>query len=463
MALFKKNKAGGFMDEIRCDEPSYLIWKWHPAGSQMGKNNRENAIRWGSSLRVKDGEVAVFVYNQENGDMQDFIEGPFDHLIETENLPVLASIVGLAYQGGTPFQAEVYFINLAKIIQIPFAVPYFDLYDPRYLDFGVPTAVRGTITFHIEDYKEFIKLHRLINFDLYTFQSQIRSAISRYVKGIVANAPVDKNIPVVQIERAIASINDMVEASVHERFERDFGVSVSAVDINTIEIDKASEGYQRLKAVTQDLTTATVRAQTQTKIKDMQDMQRIKVINLEETMRIQREEAQYAQHKQTQMANFAAFQMDHQAEVGIAGAEALGQMGTNSGTEMSSSSGINPATMMSGMIMGVTIGQNLAGMMGNMMQGLNGKRQSDTITFQGIPSPPMPNSEYYVVENGRAIGPFDLNKLSQLVATGTVTKSSLVWKQGMSEWVKAATVKELQPLFGLAIPPIPDEDSTASE
>lgn len=65
MGLFDREKRrGGFMDEIRCDEPSYLIWKWHPAGVQLGEGNRENAIRWGSSLRVKDGEVAVFVYSQ---------------------------------------------------------------------------------------------------------------------------------------------------------------------------------------------------------------------------------------------------------------------------------------------------------------------------------------------------------------------------------------------------------------
>ncbi len=99
------------MNQIRCDESSYLIWKWCPKDSQEG-SNRENAIRWGSSLRVKDGEVAVFVYKQENGLMQDYIEGPFDKIIETKNFPVLASIVGLAYGGGTPFQAEVYFINL---------------------------------------------------------------------------------------------------------------------------------------------------------------------------------------------------------------------------------------------------------------------------------------------------------------------------------------------------------------
>ena len=109
MALFNKNnRKGGFMDEIRCDEPSYLIWKWHPSGSQTGENQRENSIRWGSSLRVKDGEVAVFVYKQKDGTMQDFITGPYDQIIKTANFPVLASIVGLAYEGGTPFQAEIY-------------------------------------------------------------------------------------------------------------------------------------------------------------------------------------------------------------------------------------------------------------------------------------------------------------------------------------------------------------------
>ena len=83
------------MDQIRCDEPSYLIWKWHPAGVRLGEGNRENAIRWGSSLRVKDGEVAVFVYHQKDGTYQDFIEGPFDQKIKTANFPVLAKIVGL--------------------------------------------------------------------------------------------------------------------------------------------------------------------------------------------------------------------------------------------------------------------------------------------------------------------------------------------------------------------------------
>lgn len=448
MALFGKPKAGGFMDEIRCDEPSYLIWKWHPTGSQQGNNNRENAIRWGSSLRVKDGEAAVFVYNQKDGVMQDFIEGPCDQILKTENLPVLASVIGLAYEGGTPFQAEVYFINLARVVQIPFAVPFFDLYDPRFLDFGVPTAVRGKITFNIADYREFIKLHRLANFDLNAFQTQIRDAIARYVKGIVANAPAEKNIPVVQIEREIPRINELVEESVKERFERDFGVNITAVDINAIEIDKTSDGYMQLKSVTLDVASATVHAQTDVNIKNMQDTQKINAENMEETMRIQREEAQYAQRKQTESANFAAYQLEKQAEVGIAGANALGQMGTNGGTEMSGGGGMNPAGMMAGMAMGGAIGQNMAGMMNNMMGGV----QQAT---PGATPPPIINTAYHVAVNGQATGPYDINILSQMAAAGTFTTASLVWKQGMANWVAAETVQELQPVFGSVVPPIP--------
>ena len=75
MGLFGNKKEGGLMDVIRCDEQEYLVWKWRPSGD-ADSTKKENAIRYGSSLRVKDGELAVFVYKQKNGDNQDFIVGP---------------------------------------------------------------------------------------------------------------------------------------------------------------------------------------------------------------------------------------------------------------------------------------------------------------------------------------------------------------------------------------------------
>ena len=446
------------MDEIRCDEPSYLIWKWHPAGVQLGNGNRENAIRWGSSLRVKDGEVAVFVYKQKNGTMQDFIVGPYDQIIKTANFPVLASIVGLAYEGGTPFQAEVYFINLAQIIQVKFAVPFFDVYDPRFEDFGVPTAVRGTISFKISDYREFVKLHRLTSFSLEAFQKQIRDAVVRYVKDVVASAPAANNIPLVQIESKTAQINDVVEYNISERLQETFGVTVSGVDIGAIELDKSSEGYRQLMSVTKDIAGATAKAEAEAKIKDIADKQRIEAEHYQESLRVQREEAQYAQRKQTQTANIGAFQVEKQAEVGVAGANALGQMGANGagginlGGGSDDGSGFNMAAMMASMAVGGAVGQNIAGAMNNMMSGINQPVQN------GMTPPPVPTVTYHLAVNGQATGPFDIATLTQMVTTGQFTASSLVWKAGMSAWVRADSVDELKGLFANAMPPIPENE-----
>ena len=436
MSLFNKQKrAGGFMDEIRCDEPSYLIWKWHPAGVQLGEVDRENAIRWGSSLRVKDGEVAAFVYKQKNGTTQDFIEGPFDQILKTENLPILASIVGLAYEGGTPFQAEVYFINLAKIVQVKFGVPFFDVYDPRFADFGVPVAVRGTISFCISDYREFIKLHRLSNFSLDDFQKQIRDAVCRYVKDSVSNAPAAHSIPAIQLESKTAQINDAIEYDIGERLKESFGVLVSGIDIAAIEIDKASEGYRQLMAVTKDIAATKIQAETADYV---------------ERLRIQREEGQYAQHKATQTASIGAFQVEKQAEVGVAGAAALGQMGANGAGDvnLSGSDGFNMAAMMTSIAVGGAVGQNIAGAMNNMMGGIQQPAQS------GMTPPPIPTAVYHVAVNGQATGPFDVKALSQMTFSGQFAADSLVWKSGMAQWEKAGDVDELKSLFP-AIPPIP--------
>ena len=234
------------MDVIRCDEPDYLIWKWRPETGYGGE--RENSIRWGSSLRVRDGSAAVFVY--KGG--QDYIEGPYDDIIKTENFPVLADLVGKLYGGGSPFQAEVYFINLANLIQIHFGVPYFDVFDPRFDDFGIPTAVRGSLNFRIADYREFVKLHRLDEFDLPKFQAQIKDTIIRYVKEVVTNAPNEHDIPAIQMERHIAEINALVETKLRDRLREEYAVSVSAVNISDIEINKESKGYKKIEALTQN-------------------------------------------------------------------------------------------------------------------------------------------------------------------------------------------------------------------
>ena len=413
------------MDVIRCDEQEYLVWKWRPSG-EANTTKKENAIRYGSSLRVKDGEVAVFFYKQNDGKEQDFIVGPYDGTIKTANFPILTSIVGSLWGGDSPFQAEIYFINLQGNNQVRFAVPYFDVADPRYPDFTVPVAVRGSITFNLTDYKQFIKLNRLIDFDLDKFGQQIKASVAKFVKNFVANCPLDNNIPVLQLERKVVEISDLIQARLKGVFEDDFGVNLKRFDLSAIEVDKESENYAEFVRLTKEQQTR--RAEI-----DTEQYERVSKLSAE---------SQFIQ----------AHAINQQADVLKTAAQSMGQMG---GMNMGGGDGMNPAGMMMGMAMGGAMGQQMAGMMNGFGQAAQPQQAPPMQGGAPVP-PPMPSAvQYMVAINGQQYGPYNMQQMAQMAQSGQINASVLVWAQGMPQWAAAGSVPELARLFGATPPPMP--------
>lgn len=430
MSKFARQKMGGAADVIRCDQKDYLIWKWHPTGAEEGVLKRDTAIRTSSVLRVKNGEVAVFVYKQNNGEMEDYIVGPYDKTITTKNFPILSSIIGLWYEGDTPFQAEVFFINLEGVVQIRFGIPYFNVVDPRFADFEAPVAVRGVITFKIEDFRRFAKIHRLVTFDLDSFKAQVQAMTTRMVKDAVINVVKEENIPVIHLEGKTNIVSEKVFESIKGRFDELFGVSVVNVDVSAVEIDKESESYQELKKITKDITSRQVEAN---------------ILDYEERMRIKREEEQYAQRMQTRQQNIGAYQTQVKGDVGIASAEALGKMGENGAGNVnmgdgSSGAGFNPMTIAAGVAVGSAVAKNLSGTLDNAMNS------------NGVTPPPLPTVTYHVEMNGSANGPFDLSTIKSMIFEGKIQKETLIWKQGTPTWEKAVSFPELSDMFPPELP-----------
>ena len=425
MGLFDRKKEGGLMDVIRCDQEEYLVWKWRPSG-EANSTKKENSIRYGSSLRVKDGEVAVFVYKQESGQVMDYIVGPHDDTLKTANFPVLTSIVGSLWGGNTPFQAEVYFINLQGNNQVRFAVPYFDVADPRYPDFTVPVAVRGTITFNLTDYKQFIKLNRLIDFDLDQFSQQIKVVVTKFTKNFVANCPLDNNIPVLQLERKVVEISDLIQARLKGIFEDDFGVNLKRFDLSAIEVDKESENYAEFVHLTKEQQGR--RAEI-----DTEQYERVSKLSAE---------SQFIQ----------AHAINQQADVLKTAAQSMGQMG---GMDFGGGGGMNPAGMMMGMAMGGAMGQQMAGMMNGFGQAIQPQQAPPMPGGAPVP-PPMPSAvQYMVAINGQQYGPYNMQQMQQMAQSGQINASVLVWAQGMPQWVAAGSVPELAQLFTQTPPPMP--------
>lgn len=323
-------------------------------------------------------------------------------------------------------------------------MPYFDVADPRLPDYPVPVAVRGTMTFALEDYRGFIKINRLADFSLDEFKRQIKDVLVRKIKGLVSNIPLKFGMPVVQIERQIDEISEYLEENLKERIS-EFGVKFKHLDVGAIEIDKESPAYLQVKDLTGDITARTMRAQADLNIQNLKDTQALNMENMRETMRIQREEGQYAQHLQTQQGNLGAYSTGLQADVLKTAAQNLGTMGTmNMGNAGDGT--VNPAGMMTGMMMGGAMGSQMAGMMNNMGQQMQNAMNTP---------PPVPGVQYMLAVNGQQTGPFGMAQLQQLAQSGRLTKETYVWKQGMSQWELAGNVQELSALFAPACPPPP--------
>lgn len=355
--------------------------------------------------------------------------------------------------------------NLSKGSQLNFAIPYFDVFDPRLQDYGVPVSVHGAVVYAIEDMDLFHSVNRNEGYSDETFKNKLRGQLTKFIKSVVSNAPSDAQIPVVQIERKIFEISELIQQRVTPQVEKLFGITIRSLDITGINVDKESRGYRELKALTADLEKERMMAQHNAQIsnfnlnndlqQDMlkkqselnldamgrrqeldlggqEELQRMNLENQRETMRIQREEMQRASRLQTEQTFMGAHQANLNAGV------------LNNATD----NGINAFRQQT---MG---GMNNMGQMGGAPQMPGQKGMGGAPQMPGMGAA-IPQVQYYNGINGQQYGPCDWNKLQQLVQQDQLTQQSYVWKNGMAQWEFAGNVAELAPLFQGTAPQMP--------
>ena len=303
--------------------------------------------------------------------------------------------------------------NLSKGSQIRFAIPYFDVYDPRFTDQGVPVSIHGTIIYSIDDMVLFHQINKNEAYSDETFQNKLRSQLTKYVKATVCNAPDSAQIPVVQLERKILDISELVQKQVAPKIEQLFGITVRSLDITNIYLDKESKRSQQLKAITTDLERDRAVAQNQISVNNMHqqnemglEMQRMQTID---AMKMQMED----QRERMRILR-DGIEMNQEQLIKD------GRFGRQGG--------------MGGSMMG-------GGMMGGGMMG-----GAPPMSGMQVP-PPMISNLYYLGINGQQMGPFDMNTLRQYAQSGQLNAQTQVWTQGMPQWAPAGTVPELATLF----------------
>jgi len=108
-------------------------------------------IRLGSQVVVRENQVAVFFRDGKVADM--FTAGRYT--IQTANIPILINLLGLAFDGKSPFRAEVYFVNMRTFTDMKFGTKEPIVYRDK--EFGmVRLRAFGTYTMRVQDPRLFV-------------------------------------------------------------------------------------------------------------------------------------------------------------------------------------------------------------------------------------------------------------------------------------------------------------------
>src|SRR3954451_5095617 len=96
------------MDVIQYQDPTgqTMVSRWPANGTA--------AIRFGSQLIVEESQQAVFF---RDGKALDTF-GPGRHTLQTQNVPVLASVLSIPFGGQSPFQAAVFFVSTKTFMDL---------------------------------------------------------------------------------------------------------------------------------------------------------------------------------------------------------------------------------------------------------------------------------------------------------------------------------------------------------
>ena len=96
------------------------------------------------------------------------------------------------------------------------------------------------------------------------------------------------------------------------------------------------------------------------------------------------------------------------------------------------------------------------GMAQQMVRTMNESMQQMYVpgSIQSMPASMAPQQVYYVVLDGKAVGPMNDCELSQLITCKKVDKNTLAWLPGMTAWQPIEKIPAILKIIALTPPPL---------
>ena len=349
------------IDVLKYDGPNnVLVWKWRSANNA----SREEELRLGTQLVVNQSQEACFI---KGGQLLDVFP-PGTHTLSTKNLPLISSIIGLAFGGDSPFKAEVYFVNKSVSMDTKFGLIPFNMIEPNFKA-PVPITSRGSFALTVADAKLFLNkiVGTVSNFESQTLAQYFRGTLTECVKNAITKIAREQAISPFELESISYEVSSVVKPLITPIIA-EYGLDIKLFNIEGISVIYDEPRVKKL----------------------LDDYQKMMSEDAEERMRLKRRKE-----------NLDVYKVERSFDTSEKMAE---NMGGGVG-------GSNLVGTMIGMSMVPPIANTMGNIMGNSMQPINNSQINSNNNQQSA----VPQVSYDVIIDA-------IKKLGELKAAGILTE-----------------------------------------
>lgn len=350
-------------------------------------------LRLGTQLVVNISQKAFFV---KGGKIYDEFDAGTTTL-KSGNIPLLNKLINLPFGDNSPFQAEVWYVNLLSKLENKWGTPApIQLEDPKYKVI-VPVRAFGQFGMSVIEPRVFLEslVGNMSDFSIDKVLEYFKGKIISSITSTIGKKIIIEGVSVLEAHAILNDISDYCKDAIQKEFLK-YGIQIENFYVMSINIPEDDPSIIKLKEA-KDLAA------------------------------------------KVNIAGKDVYQMDRSFDVMDKAAENEGTMGGTMGAGM-------------GMGMGFGMGNVMGNMTGNMNTGQQNQQGQGP---DSTPPPPPSGVQYFVLINNQQNGPHNLESMKLLIGQNQINRDTLVWKQGMSDWTNIMDQDDLNILFSSSPPPPP--------
>ena len=201
-------------------------------------------LRIGTQVIVNPGQHAIFVKGGEI--LDEFKSGT--HTIKSENIPLLNKIINFPFGGNSPFQSEIWYVNLITKLDNKWGTtsPIL-LEDPKY-GIIIPVRAFGQYGFKISDPRLFMEnlVGNLSSYNADKIQEYFKGKIITSLTSIISKKLVLDNISILEINIYLEELSSFCQEKISAEFKR-FGLEIVNFYFLSINVPLDDKSVVKLK------------------------------------------------------------------------------------------------------------------------------------------------------------------------------------------------------------------------